>query len=237
MARFHLLVSGASLIASVAQAETTVIGEVALSSTVIDRGGHIAGPAFEAALILESDIGNGTLYGGVYRLTPLGADQGAFPDETDYTIGYAFAGEGFTADVSASWLTYPGEGEEASLELAGEVVFAVPLNPVIAGFYDAEFEDYGMEMAIRPEWTAGEWTHYAVGRAGFVAPGVGSANRSYAGAEIGTVRALSDAAEIGAYARYEIADEDSFADTISNGAIATFTSSGLAVGIVAAVGF
>ncbi|MGB3624589.1 MAG: hypothetical protein WA989_02095 [Henriciella sp.] len=228
----------AALLAGEAMGETQFVAEAVVSSMLIDRGEQIGGPTLEVALLAEKEAGAGVLYGGLYRLTPFGDDQAAFADEFDYTIGYGWQGAGYAADVSANWLTYPGEGDEASLELFGEVVLVeLPLSPAIAGFYDAEFEDYGLEVTAGPEWGAGDWSGYAIGRAGFVEPGDGSETRSYAGVEIGAVRPVSETAEIGGYARYEVADQDSFADDIANGAIISAKDSGFAVGAFVAATF
>lgn len=228
----------AALFAEEAAGETSFGAEAIVSSMLIDRGEQIGGPTLELALVAEKDTGSGTLYGGLYRLTPFGDDQDAFADEFDYTIGYAWDGAGYEADVSANWLTYPGEGDEASLELFGEVALVdLPLVPAIAGFYDAEFEDFGLEVTAGPEWQTGGWTSYVIGRAGFVEPGDGSETRSYAGVQVGTARPLGDTAEIGGYARYEVSDQDSFADDIVDGAIISAKDSGFAVGAFIATSF
>lgn len=229
--------TAAMSVAHDAFSEIDLSAEAALSSMLIDRGEQIGGPAFETGLAAEKPFGPGAAYASIYRLTPIGDDQDAFADEFDYTLGYAWEGEGYAADLSANWLTYPGEGDEASLELAGEIALDLPFNPTMAGFYDADFEDFGLEAAAGPEWQAGGWTLYAIGRAGFVEPGDGSASRSYGGVELGGRHPLGEQAEIGAYARYEIADEDSFADDIVRGNITSMTNTGLAAGILVSTSF
>lgn len=234
----QLMAAAASFpLAELASAEIDFSAEGAVSSMVIDRGEQIGGPSLEIGVSGETALGAGALYAGVYRLTPFGEDQAAYADEFDYTVGYAWAGEGYEADVSANWLTYPGEGETASLELAGELALAAPLNPVILGFYDAEFEDYGLEVTAGPEWQAGDWTLYAIGRVGFVVPGDGSESRSYGGAEAGAYRPVGAAAEFGVYGRFEAADADTFADEIERGTITHSTHSGFAAGIVLSAAF
>ncbi|MEQ9316943.1 MAG: hypothetical protein RLN72_13895 [Henriciella sp.] len=228
----------AILFAGEAVGEVRFGSEAVVSSMLIDRGEQIGGPTLELGFGAETDIGGGHLYGGLYRLTPFGDDQAAFADEFDYTIGYAWEGAGYAADVSANWLTYPGEGDEASLELFGEIALVdLPLSPAVAAFYDAEFEDYGLEVVAGPEWESGNWTSYVVGRAGFVDPGDGSDTRSYVGLEAGTMRPISESAEIGGYARFEIADQDSFADEIDHGHVIGVTNSGFAVGAFIATAF
>lgn len=224
-------------VVEIATAETRFSAEGIVSSMVIDRGEQIGGPSFEVAVGAETGLGTGAVYGGLYRLTPFGDDQQAYADEFDYTIGYAWEGQGYAADVSANWLAYPGEGDEESLELFGELALDAPFNPVVMGFYDADFEDFGLEVTAGPEWEAAGLGWYAIGRAGFVEPGDGSANRTYVGAEAGAAYPLTETAEIAAFARYEIADEESFADDIDNGVVTSFRNSGFAVGVVLAAGF
>jgi hypothetical protein len=67
--------------------------------------------------------------------------------------------------------------------------------------------------------------------------GDGSDTRSYGGVEIGTLRPVGDRAEIGGFARFEVANQDSFADRIENGQIVDVTDSGLAVGAFIAASF
>lgn len=230
-----VLIAGA--LAAEAAAETRFDAEAAISSMVIDRGEQLGGPSVELGLGVETALGGGVLYGAIYRLTPVGADQAAFADEVDYTLGYAWDGTGYGADVSANWLTYPGEGDDASLELAGEIVLDAPLNPAILGFYDEKFEDYGVEILAGPEWGAGHWSHYVIARAGIVEPGDGSASRAYAGLQAGTARPIGRASEFGAFARFDISDQDSFAGHIHRGSIVETRNSGFAVGAVVATAF
>ncbi|MEM5515797.1 hypothetical protein WNY37_02475 [Henriciella sp. AS95] len=220
-----------------AAAEVEYFSEAIVSSSVIDRGEQIGGPSLQVAVGADWVIGPGEVYGALYRLTPLGQDQEAFADEFDYTLGYAWDGEGYAADISASWLTYPGLADEPSLELAGEIGLDAPLGPTIAAFYDTEFEDYGLEVTAGPEWDVGNWSSYMIARAGFVEPGDGSDTRTYGGFEIGAVRPVGETAEFGGYARMEFANQDSFADTVEGGNIVDVTDSGLAVGAFVAATF
>lgn len=201
------------------------------STMVIDRGEQLAGNTLEAEFGLETSIGGGTAYAALYRITPIGGDQAAFDDEFDYTLGYAFEGSGWAGDVSANWLTFPGEETESSLELAGEIALDAPFAPTLAGFYDVDLEDWGLEASAGPEWPLGDWTAYAVARVGFVEPGDGSATRSYGGLEAGAARALTEQVEIGGFVRFETADEDAFADEISGGEVTQTRSEGLSIGI------
>ena len=212
--------------------EKRFFAEAAVSSSLIDRGEQIGPLTLEAAVGAETEVGGATLYGAFYRLTPIGADADAFVDEADYTVGAAWEGKGYTADVSATWLTFPGEGEQASLELAGSVGFDAPLMPSLTGFYDAEFEDWGLELTAGPVWDVEAWELYALARAGFVRPGDGSASRSYGGVEGGATRPVADGVVIGVYARAELADEESFARRIDSGVITASRSSGFAAGII-----
>lgn len=201
-----------SAVLPAASAESiSVFGEVGLASAVHDRGEQIGFESFEASLGAEAEFGQGVLYGGVYRLTPFGDDQDVFDDEFDYTLGYLFEGEGYELDFSANWLTYPGEGSEASLELVGVAVFEAPFSPEVMVFYDTDFDDFGAEIAISKEAGLGQgWTGLGLARAGFVEPGDGSANRSYVGLEVAAGRDLTDKFGFELYARADWADEESF---------------------------
>lgn len=196
-----------------------------------DRGEQIGRETLEFGAGIEAEFETVTVYGAFYRLLPVGSGQAAFDDEADYTLGMAWAGKGYSADVSANWLTFPGEETEASLELAASVTLDAPFAPTLIGFYDADLEDRGLEIAAGPEWEMGEWTVYAFGRAGFVHPGDGSAHRSYFGGEAGASRPVSEFAEIGFFARADMADEDSFARRIQGGDITAFRNSGVAAGV------
>ena len=231
--RWNALVGAAALFGEVAAAEEKVqwSADVAASSALFDRGEQIGGETVEFGASVATSFSGATVYGAFYRLLPVGSDQEAFDDEADYSAGVIFEGDLVAADLSANWLTYPGEGAEASLELMGVFDFDAPLAPRIIGFYDADFEDWGLEALVQPSWEAGDWTLYALARAGFVEPGDGSANRSYVGVEVGTSRPLSDNAEFGIFARAEAADEESYADQIDNGVVTSMHGTGMAVGV------
>lgn len=206
--------------------------ETSVASMIIDRGEQLAASASGAEIVLEWAGDDDVFYAGAYRLSPIGSHTHAFPEEVDYFIGYGWSSEAYSADVSAAWLTYPGEAaNENSLELAGEVVSDFPLSPAIAGFYDTEFKDWGLEISAGPEWTSGNWTTYTLARAGFVSPGDGSPDRAYAGVETGASGPLSDSVEMGLYARAEMADKQSFADAYSGSDIISTRRSGVAFGL------
>lgn len=211
--------------------EARLFMDVAAVSALHDRGEQIGREVLEFGGGVEIDVQEATVYGAFYRLLPVGGAQGAFDDEADFAAGIVWTGRGYSADVSASWLTFPGEETGSSLELAGAVTLAAPLAPTFIGFYDADIEDRGLELVAGPEWEAGFWTLYALGRAGFVHPGDGSAHRSYAGIEIGAARPVSEFVGLGLFARADAADEDTFARRITGDEIAAFRSSGVAAGI------
>jgi hypothetical protein len=96
------------------------------SSMLIDRGETLATLNNELDLSITQPMKTGSLYAGLYRITPLGEDRRAFDEEVDYTIGFSTAFETVTLDVSANYLTYPGSSEEASLELAAELGWGHP---------------------------------------------------------------------------------------------------------------
>lgn len=211
---------------------TGFFADVAVSSALIDRGEHLALEVLEATFGVEADIRGVAVYGAVYRILPFGDVQAEFDDEMDYALGLAWEGAGYTAELSANWLTYPGEEAEASLELAGSVMLDAAFSPTLAGFYDADLKDWGLEISGGPEWEVGDWSLYTLGRAGFVRMGDDSPSRSYGGIEIGAARALSEAATLGFYARGEVADEDSFVRKTSGGMVTEMGNRGYAAGIV-----
>lgn len=220
--------------------EKRLFMDVSAVSALHDRGEQIGREVLEFGAGVEVDIQAATVYGSFYRLLPVGGEQAAFEDEADFTLGIGWAGRGYSADVSANWLTFPGEEADSSLELAGAVTLDAPLAPTFIGFYDTDTEDWGLEFAAGPEWGAGLWTVYALGRAGFVHPGDSSAfvhpgdssaHRSYGGVEVGAWRPVSEFAEFGLFARADAADEDAFARRIEGGEVTAFRSSGIAAGI------
>lgn len=113
----------------------------------------------------------------------------------------------------------------------GAFTLHAPFAPTVIGFYDTDFKDWGLEFTAGPEWEAGNWGIYALGRAGFVQSGEDSAYRSYAGLEIGAVRPVSEFVEFGVFARADMADEDTFAHHIAGGEVTSFRNSGMAFGI------
>ena len=205
--------------------------DAAASSALFDRGEQIGGETVEFGATVTTSLSGASIYGSFYRLLPAGSDQEAFPDEADYSVGVIFEGDAIAADLSANWLTYPGEDDEASLELVGNFDFNAPLAPRIIGFYDADFGDWGLEALVQPSWESGDWTLYALGRTGFVEPGDGSAGRSYAGIELGASRPLSGNIELGAFIRAEAADEDSYASETNKGVITHARGNGMAIGL------
>ncbi|MFN3608103.1 MAG: hypothetical protein ACK4Y9_03470 [Hyphomonas sp.] len=205
--------------------------DVAAVSALHDRGEQIGREVLEFGAGVEVDVGDAAVYGAFYRLLPVGSQQEAFDDEADFTVGVAWGGQGYSADVSANWLTFPGEEADSSLELAAAVTLDAPLAPSLIGFYDTDAEDWGLEVSAGPEWQAGLWTVYALGRAGFVHSGDGSAHRSYGGVEMGALRPVSEFAAFGFFARADVADEDAFARRIEGGEATAFRNSGVSAGI------
>lgn len=225
-----------ALPAPIAEAsEKRLFVSIGAVSALHDRGEQIGSEVIEFETGAEFDVQEITVYGAFYRLLPVGSQQEAFDDEADFTLGATWEAQGYSADVSANWLTFPGEETDASLELAGSVTLSAPLSPTLAGFYDADLEDRGLELSAGPQWQAGAWSVHALGRAGFVHPGDGSAHRSYAGLELGASRPVSEAVELGMFLRADAADEAAFARRIERGSITAFGTSGVAAGISLAV--
>ncbi len=233
--RIQILAAFAMLASPLALAETDMFADIAVSSMLIDRGEQLGRETFEAVIGLEAPLGEATAYGTLYRITPFGRDGAAFDEEVDYTLGLAWGGTGYSADVSANWLTYPGAGGGESLELAGEVALERAFSPRLAGFYDADFEDWGLEASAGPHWGDGDWAFHAIARLGFVEPGDGSTKRSYGGFEAGAARRLSEFAEIGGYVRAEKANKDSFVDRIVGDEVTGQTDTGFAAGLALSI--
>jgi hypothetical protein len=211
--------------------EKRLFANIGVVSSLYDRGEQIGREVLEFEAGLEIEIQETTVYGAFYRLLPVGSEQDAFDDEADFILGVVWQGSGFSADVSANWLTFPGEETQSSLELAGGITLDAAFSPTLTGFYDTDLEDRGFQLAAGPEWYAGLWTLYALGHAGFVHRGDGSAHRSYAGFEIGAARPVSKSVDIGLFVRADAADEDTFARRIERGSVTTLGNSGIAAGI------
>lgn len=214
-----------------ADAQGTVSGDVTVSSMLIDRGEVLSRETVHASLGGEWSSNNLLLYGGIDLIDPYGTYEQAFDQEVDYTLGIAWMTKTYAADVSVNWLTYPGEEADESLEIASKIVFNAPLSPTLLGFYDAHFDNWGLEVTTGPARPMGSWTLYMIGRAGFVAFGDGSETRNYAGLEAGVARPINDKVEIGLHARLEWADEESFANDIRQGQIISSKAHGAAVGV------
>ncbi len=227
--RLMTLTCLAALLAPFALAEDTEFFAVSsFGSMLIDRGEQLAAGVNETTLGVERAVGPGLLFADVYRITPLGADDEAFTEEVDYTLGYALPLGRHELVMAASWLTYPGSGGTQSLELAGELVFDAPLSPILIGFYDTEFEDYGMEAMAGPSAELHGWGVYAAGRIGAVTPGEGE-NWTYYGVEFGAERALHHGVDLFGYLRWERSSEDLFADEISGRDMISARDTGLAL--------
>lgn len=227
--RLVSLAALAILFAPMSIAEDTEFFAVSsFGSMLIDRGEQLAGGVNETTLGVERAVGPGLLFADVYRITPLGGDGEAFAEEVDYTLGYALPLGRHELVMAASWLTYPGSGGTESLELAGELVLDAPLSPVLIGFYDTEFEDYGVEAMAGPSAELHGWGVYAIGRVGAVTPGKGE-SWTYYGVEFGAERALQGGAGIFGLLRWEACSQDLFADTITDSTVTHHRGDGLAL--------
>lgn len=209
------LVSGsfASFACFAAHAGDVVLGaEIGVASAVHDRGEQLGAETFDFGLGAGFAVSESSeIYGGVFRLLPFGSDQDLFDDEFDYTVGYIWSGETLTVDLSANYLTYPGESTEASLELMGVFSFDAPLSPELVVFYDADFEDYGAELILGHGFEITEnWEGALAGYGGLVEFGDGSGGWTYIGAELAAERALTDETALTVYARVDTADEANF---------------------------
>lgn len=211
--------------------ETHVALDVVTISAFHDRGEQLSREALEVGLGLEWAQRDTAVYAGIYRRVPFGPEQEAFDDEAALTVGAAWNKQDFSIDISATQLTFPGEEAESSLELAGAFTMHTFFAPSLIGFYDTDMKHWGLELVAGPEWEAGQWTFYALGRAGFVQQDADAADRSYAGLEWGAIRPLSESVEFGVFARSDIADEDTFVSGVQGGNITSLRNSGAAAGL------
>lgn len=224
-----ILMLAAPLSAQAGEMQVSV--DLAAVTALHDRGEQLAQEALQFDAGVQMDVEEATLYGAFYRLLPVGSQQEAFDDEAGLTLGMGLDKQDYSVDVSANLLMFPGEETESSLELAGAFTVNTTFAPSLIGFYDADLKDWGLELTGGPNWEAGKWTMYALGRAGFVQLGDNSADRSYAGVEWGAVRSVSDTLEFSLFVRSDIADEESFARRTEGGEITSYRNSGLATGI------
>lgn len=231
---FLLAGIGTGALPSYAEGPSFLI-ETIMSSAVLDRGEQIGNGAVELAAVIELPTDNTLFYGAVYRRVLLDDDEHGFEDEADYTLGVVWEGEGYTMDVSANWLTYPGHSSEHSLELGASVVLDAFLSPGATGFFDVHTEDWGVEISAGPEWSEGRWSYYAIGRGGVVVPGDGSAQRSYVGLEFVTGYAVTHRAEVAAFLRVETSNKHSFFDYIDNTGSVRSSQSGIATGVALSI--
>ncbi|MEL6569917.1 MAG: hypothetical protein AAFQ22_16005, partial [Pseudomonadota bacterium] len=158
--------------------------DIAAGSALIDRGEELAETVVETAIGVEQAFGTGTVFAEIYRISPVGGDNDAFAEEVDFAAGYSFEAGGQDITLGAAYLTFPGAGEDNSLELTGEIAFNGAFSPLIFGFYDADFEIYGFEASAGPSWDVGNWEAYALARLGTVQPDE-DASWTYYGAEVG----------------------------------------------------
>lgn len=201
-----------------------------LSTQLIDRGESLATFNNELALGVSRATDFGAIYGALYRISPLGDEGEAFEEEVDYTLGLVFEGDGIAFDTSVNLLTFPGSAENSAIELAGELSWDEPLQPVLFSFYDLENDLFGAEASIIPlSVTSGEWTADLLVRGGFVASE--ELDYSYGGVEGLLARGFGDNAALELFARAEFADEDNFADDIQSGTVITNRGEGYAAGV------
>lgn len=199
-----------------------------VSSMLIDRGETLATLNNELSLTVSKEVSSGSIYGALYRITPLGDDRSAFNEEVDYTLGFS-GGDMISYDISANYLTFPGSTDTASLELAAEFGIANDWSPTLATFYDVDLDIYGAEVSVGPTQNIGPWAIGLLVRSGFVSSD--DVDYSYAGLEVTTARDLSEALGFEVFARAEMADEDTFSSQIRDRDITEFSQNGLGAGI------
>ena len=222
----------ATSVAPVAEAQSrSVFGEARMSSSLHDRGEQLSAETLELLLGLEQSTAFGAVYTSIYRIEPIGPTAGAFASETDYSIGVIVEEDTFSADLSANWLTYPGSEDGSTLELALSIDIVGTLSPNLSAFYDAHTSDKGFEVSAGPSIEMGAWTTNLRGRAGMASIGDGSPNRSYAGIEVSSSRAVADNWEFGVHASIDAANRETFSASIRQGEIVSLEHQGVSAGI------
>lgn len=206
-----------------------------LSSAVFDFGEQIAVPAFEAEVVASLPVGErGSLFAGAWTLQPVGPDARAFAPEANYFAGYGWSGDTLAWELGLN-LVDPLESEdESTLEIGGEIAFMAPLNPVLAGFYDLDLGNLGLEASVGGERAFGDWTGAWLVRAGALEPDEGE-GWQYGGVELALSRAVSEAAEFSVFARFEAASAETFADEIRAGEIIATRDTGAMIGVAFSV--
>lgn len=200
-----------------------------VSSNLIDRGETLATLNNETSVTVVRALNVGEVYGGIYRISPLGRDASAFDEEVDYTLGFAFEEGELAVDVSANYLTYPGSPEEPSIELALGLGYEHFLSPEVASFYDLDLEIYGLEAAVAPTYEWDDWLFTGIARAGAVS--ADGEDYTYAGIETIAARELWSNIGLEGFARFEVADADNFVSNVEGDQILETRSDGLAIGL------
>lgn len=214
---------------NVAQAEgTSVEVGTGFSTLLIDRGESLATTNNEFSLTVTQDTTIGGVYGGLYRISPIGGEARAFDEEMDYIVGIGGSAGGVAYDFSANYLTYPGSDEEASLELAAGFGWDHALQPGIAAFYDVDLDLHGAEVFIAPERSMGDWTAGLVLRGGYVGSEIG--DYSYGGVEAILGRSLTEVIDFEGFVRLEATDQDTFASRVESGVVTEVSGEGAGLG-------
>ena len=216
--------------APITQAQVQVEAELAAYSGYIDRGEQLAEETISAALTFAKELGVGELSLEFSRVAPAGDNSDQFEDMFDTTLAFG-AQTGWGAyGVSATWLNYPGEDAQSSVELGAEVEVDAPFSPALAAFYDTRFDDFGAEVTAGPSAQLGDFDVYGLLRAGFVHPG-GGGDYAYGGVETGIGRDLRPGVNFNAFLRHDFSDEDLYVGSSSDLANNRFVESALTVGV------
>jgi hypothetical protein len=209
----------------------SVFAEVGFSTALHDRGEQLSAETLELLAGLEQSISFGAVYATMYRIQPLDGAASPFTEETDYSVGLVVDDSAYSLDLSANWLTYPGSGDDSSLELVAALDLHVWAKPHIMMFHDVHTDDAGVEVSVGPDWEFAEWKTLIRARLGSVRLGDGSPGRTYAGLEFSAERALSKSSDLGVFVAYDASSRKTLSAETRAGEITGFRSRGIAAGV------
>lgn len=205
--------------------------EAGFASALHDRGEQLSAETLELLAGLEQSTAFGAVYATIYRIQPLDGAASPFSEETDYSVGLFVDESGYSLDLSANWLTYPGSSDDSSLELVAALDLHVWAKPHIMMFHDVHTDDAGVEVSAGPDWEFAEWKTHIRARLGSVRLGDGSPGRTYAGLEFSAERALSRSSDLSVFVSYDVSSRETLSAEIRAGEITRLRQQGVAAGV------
>jgi|GEM_PF-5282917 len=204
--------------------------ETELGTHLIDRGETLTNSFQQTAIIIETETGFGAPYLAINRLTPLGENAGVFGDEFELALGLVVEQPRWAWEIGYARIENPEHTDEATNEITGALSFDRPFAPGIAGFYDLDTEDFGLEAGWGFDREIFGLQAALKPRAGFVSLNQGN-DRTYLGAEVSIAHSVTGVLSIEGFASAFRSDEKSFASSFSTTGTPEFTSSGEAIGV------